>query len=327
MLQHYGGPEIVLTRPPGLARWFARVLKRTAPDVILMNYGHWDYLIPDDARKSILTVIETHDLASVNLQMQRAIQAYLGPQGMPVVLSSRTASDELVREDFFRTRQFPVDARELRTFDRYDHTIAISKQEKQLIEQACPHTRTHFIPMTVRPTSGPSTYSGPPLFPLGPTLFNVQGYLYFVRRVLPVVLKAAPSFRLRVTGRFAWKVTAEAQPGIELCGFVRDFEAISAQSGFLVCPVYGGTGQQVKIVEAMSRGLAVVALRDAAERTPLEHGVSGLVADSADEFAEHVLTLWNDRALCRSLGEAGRRIVEMHLGEERLSASLQAMLP
>jgi glycosyltransferase involved in cell wall biosynthesis len=113
---------------------------------------------------------------------------------------------------------------------------------------------------------------------------------------------------------------------MHFAGYADDFRSVLAEAAFLVCPVFGGTGQQVKIVEAMAHGLAVVALRDAAERSPLEHGISGLVADTAEEFAEHVLTLWKDRALCRALGQAARRVVTEQLSEGRLMDALTPML-
>lgn len=53
---------------------------------------------------------------------------------------------------------------------------------------------------------------------------------------------------------------------------------IYQQAKFAICPLIGGTGQQVKIIEAMAHGLPVVALHNVSESSPIEHGVNGFIA-------------------------------------------------
>jgi len=182
-----------------------------------------------------------------------------------------------------------------------------------------------WLPVTFEPCYISNTYSDSALFTVGPNFFNTQGYLYFVKKVLPRVLRSAPSFALRVTGSFPQRVP-EVAPGITLSGFVPDLKSVYEIARFFVCPVFGGTGQQIKIVEAMAHGLPVVALRFAAERSPIQHGVNGLVAENAEEFAEHTVRLWQDPALCRRLGNAARETVANEFSNDRLIEGLSNML-
>jgi glycosyltransferase involved in cell wall biosynthesis len=119
-------------------------------------------------------------------------------------------------------------------------------------------------------------------------------------------------------------LTAYVTPGtgVRLVGYVPDLAAEYAQARFAIVPVYGGTGQQVKIVEAMAHGLAVVALKPAADRSPLRHRETGLVAAKAEEFAESVLELWNNPELCRRLGEAAREVVAAEYHRDRMLREL-----
>jgi Glycosyltransferase len=149
--------------------------------------------------------------------------------------------------------------------------------------------------------------------------------LYFVKKVLPRVLRRAPSFLLKVTGSFPFK-TPLAAAGVTLSGFVPDLKPVYESARFFVCPVFGGTGQQIKIVEAMAHGLPVVALRFAAERSPVRHEVNGLIADNAEQFAEHTVRLWNDAALCRRLGDAARETVASEFSSDRLTDALSRIL-
>ena len=88
---------------------------------------------------------------------------------------------------------------------------------------------------------------------------------------------------------------------------------------------FWGTGQQIKIVEAMAHGVPVVALRDSAERSPLQHGISGLVANNADEFGDYTIRLWNDADLCRKLGDAARETIAREFSRTRLAERLSQM--
>jgi glycosyltransferase involved in cell wall biosynthesis len=129
---------------------------------------------------------------------------------------------------------------------------------------------------------------------------------------------------LQVTGYCSDRVAAE--DNVVRGGFVPDLVPVYERARFLVCPVFGGTGQQVKIVEAMAHGLPVVALRRVADRSPLLHGVNGLVAECAEEFAQHVIRLWHDTELCRRLGTAARETVAAEASRGRLLDALSALV-
>jgi glycosyltransferase involved in cell wall biosynthesis len=103
-------------------------------------------------------------------------------------------------------------------------------------------------------------------------------------------------------------------------------EPLYNSARFLVCPVFGGTGQQVKVVEAMAHGVPAVALRVAADRSPIQHEVNGMIANNAEEFAEHVLRLWKDPKLCAQLGDAARKTVAQEFSPTRLVEALSMMV-
>jgi glycosyltransferase involved in cell wall biosynthesis len=58
----------------------------------------------------------------------------------------------------------------------------------------------------------------------------------------------------------------------------------------------------------------------------LRHEVNGLIADNAEQFAEHTVRLWNDPALCRRLGDAARETVAGEFSSDRLSDALSKIL-
>jgi glycosyltransferase involved in cell wall biosynthesis len=118
-----------------------------------------------------------------------------------------------------------------------------------------------------------------------------------------------------------------AAPEVELIDFVPDLSELFGSARFLVCPILGKTGQQIKIIEAMAHGVPVIATRVAAEGGPLRDGVNGLVARNANEFAEHVIRLWNDAELRQRLGRAARATIAQEYSDARLRAGLLEFLP
>jgi hypothetical protein len=299
--------------PPGLRKWFDKLAKDISPDVIVMSYAHWDGLINHKKLGSVVRMIDYLDLVSLNTAMQRAVLQYL-----PSTSKIENVDERILQEDFFDTLGLTVDQRELRIFDRYNHTIAINPKEAEQIRQSTNHTDVSYIPVTLEPFRIHNTYTGSALFPVGPNAFNLQGYFYFAKRVLPHVKEKLVEFSLNVTGVFNASVAPNITEGLELRGFVPALAELYRTCRFVVCPVLGGTGQQIKIVEAMAHGVPVIATRASAASSPIEHGNNGFVANDAKEFAEYVVMLWNDRSLCERLGEAARETIASKFSRPRL---------
>jgi glycosyltransferase involved in cell wall biosynthesis len=80
-------------------------------------------------------------------------------------------------------------------------------------------------------------------------------------------------------------------------------------------------------LEAMASGLAVIAYRTAAARQHIEHGVSGLLAETGDRagFIAQAERLAREPALARELGRAARRAAAP-VSWERISLDFEAVL-
>lgn len=307
-----------LFKPPMFQRWAARIHNQLQPDVTITNYAYWDGLLPQ--RATARNAIETHDLLTLNQRMREALLAHL--PAPPV--NAAQVSDEVLREDFYDRLALETDAEEFQIYDRYKFTIAISAKEAALIQQRTRRTETLLIPMTQEVKDARPGYDGAALFVTGPNPFNLQGYLSFVKHALPRLRRRLPDFTLQVTGATCQSVLPTE--GVSLSGFVPDLKAVYESARFVICPVFGGTGQQVKVVEAMSYGLPVVITRAAAASSPVQHGINGLVADNAEEFAEHCARLWLDRTLCRRLGQAAKETIAAEQSRRRLLDGLARLV-
>jgi Glycosyl transferases group 1 len=302
--------------PPGMRRWFAELVEEVSPDLLVMNYVFWDGLVDHGRWRRVRRVLDTIDLVTLNRRMWRRLESALPSFPVDPALVPESATTL----NFFDDPPIRPEAAEFRIHDRYDVTVAITEQERQAIGAAARGTRAVHIPMTHQVKDLPNSYAGPPLFVTGPNPFNIQGHLFLVKHVLPDARAQAEDLVVKVTGYCSANVKASS--GILQVGFVDDLTTLYVDACFAVCPVFGLTGQQVKIVEAMAHGVPVIALEAAARRSPIEHDINGLVAHDAAEFAEQMVRLWCDRSLCRRLGEAARETIRNNFSPGRLREAL-----
>jgi glycosyltransferase involved in cell wall biosynthesis len=306
--------------PPSMRIWFAGLFYDIRPAAVILSYAHWDGLVRHGLWRSTTRVVDTLDFMTLNIAMRKALAPYLPAEP----IRAQDVDDGALQEDFYERLQQDRGRDEPRAFARYTWAIAISEAEADLIRQEARHTRVVRIPVTQEPRRLPNSYAGAAIFPTGPNPFNIQGYCYFVKRVLPKIQHRDDSFRLQVTGYICDHVHAER--GVTLSGFLPDLQEAFTAARFMICPVFGGTGQQIKIIEAMAHGLPVVALDGAARGSPIAHGVNGFTAKNAEEFAGCTLQLWQDEALCRRLGEAARETIASECSPARLRAALGAIV-
>ncbi len=306
--------------PPSLFRTFRSLAAAIRPDVVLVNYGYWATLVQRLEPSCAVRLVDMHDLVSLHVAMSNALATVL-PQRP---LDPRSVPDSALREDFFRTARLQASQYEFDAYDSFDGTIAISAQEAALVRAHTRRTSVAQVPMMIAPGSGSGPHDGPPVFVMSDTLLNQQGYAYLVRHVVPRVRAIDPAFSVRVVGTGCRAVLPA--DGVELVGPVDSLADEYSRARFAICPLIGGTGQQVKVIEAMAHALPVVALDDLAARSPLVHGVNALRAADADAFAASCHTLWSDAGYARRLGQAARETVSNDFNPGNLPSMLGAAI-
>jgi len=307
--------------PWSLRRWFHELVASRDADLVFINYVWFDQMVPHAAWQQRRRALETHDLVSVNAQMWQFAVAQAGR------VQSQGGAETMMAEFELARKTFVPDPYEFTIQGRYDVAIAISEAECEAMLQSGAGVRAIHLPFVMEPVRLKNSYAGPALLTTGPNPFNRQGLLYFMKALLPAVRQQAPTFQLAVTGEAAQN--AEEEPGVARLGFVPDLRPLYEDAAFLLCPVFAGTGQQVKMVEALAHGVPVVAFERAARASFVRHGENGLVAHTGAELAEHAAELYRNRALCRRLGSAARETMsaefERHRGLPGLMKALEGL--
>lgn len=290
---------------PWFLEEFKRVFDHLSPDLIIINYPWWGKLTIGEEFATVIRIMRCIDLLKTNERMIKAVEPHLFYPANPYLTNPL-----ILQENFFSQKlaeETEDDSEEFQIYKRYDGIATVSNIDAQAIMSLTSVTSACHVPPAFATKELNNTYNEAPLLVISDYVLNTQAYLYFAARVLPLVLNRLPHFKLLIIGSGCKKIMRVR--GVELIGFVPDLSALYSVSNFSICPVLGGTGIQIKILESMAHGVPVIALRNVARSSPIRHGVNGLIAEDAREFAEYTIQLSCDRNLCRKLGDAARETI------------------
>jgi glycosyltransferase involved in cell wall biosynthesis len=132
---------------------------------------------------------------------------------------------------------------------------------------------------------------------------NVDGLLYFLGEIWPLVLRDAPEARLVVVGAPVAAVSRAVARAtrVELAGYVPDVRPRLRAATASVVPLRVGGGTRLKILESMAAGTAVVSTSVGCEGLGLEPDRHLVVADEPAAFAAGVIRVLRDPALRRRM--------------------------
>ena len=141
---------------------------------------------------------------------------------------------------------------------------------------------------------------------------NIDGLQRFLTDVFPLVRERLPEARFLLAGRDAppkLAALAKRTRGVEFLGEIEDPETLHMRARMIVEATTTGGGTKLKVLNALARGLPVVASEQAAAGLECSEGDNILIARSDVVMAEVILRLMGDAVLWQRLSEAGRELV------------------
>jgi polysaccharide biosynthesis protein PslH len=142
---------------------------------------------------------------------------------------------------------------------------------------------------------------------------NVNGAVYLVKHIMPLVWKEVPEARLVLAGASpAYAVRALASEKVIVTGWVDDLRPWYCQSKVFIAPMQIGTGLQNKVLEAMAMELPCITSQLANRAIGAREGQEILIGKNTANFAQHILSLLYDLEFSKHLAISGNSFVTSH---------------
>jgi glycosyltransferase involved in cell wall biosynthesis len=278
-------------------------------DVVQAEFFQMGQHVPDD--RSLLRILTEHEVQFVNFRAEAKREGR--PWG-----KARKRYDWLVQLNY-----------EVRTCRRFDRIACMTTEDLEELGRFVPQSKLRAIPIGVdsdffapleRKSAGPrcprvlflGNYRHPP---------NQDAVSYFAREILPLVTQQVPNVEFWIAGAgvdLLDRRALEATDRVRLVGYVPDVRSCYAEADVFVAPIRMGNGMRVKLLEAFSMAMPVVA-------SPLAvfgfNGTAGkhfVLADSKQSFAEQTVGLLKDPGRREVLGSNARQLIKTHYDWEVL---------
>jgi O-antigen biosynthesis protein len=212
-----------------------------------------------------------------------------------------------------------------------DVTVAVSEEERRLVLDLVPEAVAETVPnvFQVRDSPSPGMAGRAGLLFVGGFWHvpNVDAALWFVEHVLPRIRAEAPEVVFRIVGADPTPevIALGRLPGVEVVGYVPDLTPYFDAARVFVAPLRFGAGMKGKVGQSLVHGLPVVSTAVGAEGMTLLDGAHLLLADTAEDFAEAVLSLLDDDGLWGRLQTQGRTLIESTLSEAVVARRLETL--
>ena len=156
---------------------------------------------------------------------------------------------------------------------------------------------------------------------------NVRAARYLASVVMPLVWKQMPEARLLLAGADPKKQVRElANDRVVVSGFVDDIRQSYASAKILAAPMLTGSGLQNKLLEAMSMRIPCVTTSIANDSLHAQPGKEVLIGDTAESFADHIVSLLKDDQFRSSLAQNGHDFVLQNFSWEKAGLKLEEVL-
>lgn len=151
---------------------------------------------------------------------------------------------------------------------------------------------------------------------------NNHGICWFVKNVMPLLKGKA---ELKIVGKNPSKELVdlcENNTDVEILGYVDSLDEVYNICDVMIAPIFIGSGQKVKVMEAFSRGCPVISTDFAVKGIPHTDGEDVVIANNEAEFVEAVVKL-NKYELRKVISEKCYKNYKSYFSEEVVIESIQ----
>lgn len=275
---------------PAMKRLFEKVIAHQRYDFILISYVYWANLVSSALMKGNAprTVLDLSDFLTLNMSHRSGGNIKTGA---------------LLEE-------------EIRRVNLFDTVMCISEDEQLFFSRFATKPEYHYIPYFMEQVSPPPDSPASPekfdiMFIGSDNPHNLKGLKWFLESVFPLLPQ---NTRMQIAGSVS-NHAHHAFPvpsGVRIAGMVDNCDEIYRTSVIAVCPLLGGTGLKVKVIEALSRGIPVICTSYGITGFPGKTQNGCVTADSPRHFASAIQRALSDHDYYRELARSAETFFLKH---------------
>lgn len=292
-----------------MRRQIAEMVERDAPDVVICDFLTPSVNVPEQL--SCTTILFQHNVEAMIWQRHFETQSNWLKR---IYLYNQWRKMQLFEQAECR---------------RYDKVIAVSREDKEIMERDYEIKSVADVPTGVdteffRPNPGAIKKPTRLVFTGSMDWIpNVDAIRYFYEQILPIIRAQIPNVTLTVVGRNPNRELIELsrkEPTITVTGRVEDVRPYMDSATAYIVPIRIGGGTRLKIYEAMAMEKPIVSTTVGAEGLPVKDGEDLLIADTPQSFADAVIRILTDDAFAGELGQCAAATVRARFGWDRVAA-------
>ncbi|REJ54870.1 MAG: glycosyltransferase [Microcystis aeruginosa DA14] len=155
---------------------------------------------------------------------------------------------------------------------------------------------------------------------------NIDAVKWLCLEIMPLVWASRPDITVNLLGsNLKDEVKELASDQVVVTGYVPEVEPYFQKSRVFVAPLRFGAGMKGKIGQSLSLGLPTITTRIGAEGMGLIDHQDVLIADTAEEFAQAVIELYDNRELWQKLADNSLETIKRYQ-PATVQTNLQALL-
>lgn len=291
-------------------------------------------------KQDIHKLIKNHNTDYIYCQLIR-MAPYVMDLKIPKILDYQDAFSvgmqrRSERSSFWLKWLLKLEARRLQRFEQaaakfFDHCIIISEQDKNLLNIAI-ENKIYVVPNGVDIHFFQPNINVDKKYDLvfvGNMGYhpNVEAAKFLVKKVMPILQKHLPNIKLLIAGaRPTTEVKNLASENVTISGWMDDIREAYWSAKLFIAPIFLGSGQQNKILEAMACGLPCITTQQVNNAIDASVNEAIFLAETPTAFANFAIQLLSDAALREQTGERAKKFVVHHFSWQSATSGLEALI-
>jgi glycosyltransferase involved in cell wall biosynthesis len=223
-----------------------------------------------------------------------------------------------------------VRAREALAMQMANIVITHSSDELRQIAEMSPHCRAYVIPWWSNLSDTGKAFNerhGVAFIGNADHAPNRDAVYWLVSEIMPLVWKQLPNLTCYIIGSGTDRAFSElARKEVIIVGKVRDLQDELSRLRLTVAPLLFGSGLKGKVLDSLAAGVPCICTPVAAEGFLLGVQLSKLIARSAEELAERIVSLYSDENTYESCRDECKEITQRSFSEGAVTTALKAAL-